>query len=290
MATKIHHIQNGPRGIGPEPQRTQGTEETWTEDLGEKANRTSQRATDPASPERIEAILEKISIGPDLTDKERTMVLELIKEYPDIFALSLSEVFPVDFATHKLKLDPDIALPKKVHQRPITEPQRKFFADIIDDMEKAGVIRAVPAEFIKCLNATNLAPKEAGKNLGMSREALLRRCNEQCRKYGLPDYWEQMESDEETIEPAPTTRVTNDEPKAPPKKWRVCQAFHAVNAATQIPAFPSGDLKTKQQKVAGKRWASVIDLAAGYYAIKMDKDAIPYTAFYIEGRGYFVYL
>ena len=42
------------------------------------------------------------------------------------------------------------------------------------------------------------------------------------------------------------------EPKAPPKKWRVCQAFHAVNAATQVPAFPSGDLKTKQQAVVGK--------------------------------------
>src|SRR6266481_2097403 len=136
----------------------------------------------------------------------------------------------------------------------------------------------------------NLAPKEAGKNLGMSCEALLRRCNEQCRKYGLPDYWEQMESDEETIEPAPMTWVTNDEPKAPPKKWWVCQAFHAVNAVTQIPAFPSGDLKAKQQKVVGKRWASVIDLAAGYYTIKMDKEAIQYMAFYVEGRGYFVYL
>src|SRR6266481_3436802 len=63
-----------------------------------------------------------------------------------------------------------------------------------------------------------------------------------------------------------------------------------TNAATQILAFPSGDLKTKQQKVARKRWVSVIDLAAGYYTIKMDKEAIPYTAFYVEGRGYFVYL
>src|SRR6266481_7917103 len=68
------------------------------------------------------------------------------------------------------------------------------------------------------------------------------------------------------------------------------QAFHAVNAATQIPAFPSGDLKEKQQKIAGKHWVSVIDLAASYYAIKMDKAAVPYTAFYIEGKGYFMYL
>src|SRR6266481_7715224 len=84
----------------------------------------------------------------------------------------------------------------------------------------------------------------------------------------------------ETIETNPTTQVTNDEPKMPPKKWQVCQAFHMINAATQIPAFPSSDLKMKQQKVAGKRWASVIDLTPGYYAIKMDKEAIPYTGFY----------
>ena len=129
----------------------------------------------------------------DLTDKEQMAVTDLIKEYTDIFALSLSEVFPVDFMTHKLKIDPNIALPKKVHQWPVTEPQSKFFKDIIDDMEKAGVICAVPAEFIKCLNATNLAPKEAGKNLGMSREALLRQCNEQCHKYGLTNYWEQTD-------------------------------------------------------------------------------------------------
>ena len=150
-------------------------------------------------------------------------------------------------------------------------------------MEKAGVIHTVPAEFIKCLNAMHLAPKDAGKDLGMSCEALLRRCNEQCRKYGLTDYWELMDDDEETIEPDPTMQSTDDEPKTPPKKWRVCQAFHAVNAATQILAFPSGDLKAKQQAVAGKRWVSIIDLAAGYYTIKMDEEAVPYTAFYVEG-------
>ena len=35
---------------------------------------------------------------------------------------------------------------------------------------------------------------------------------------------------------------------------------------------------------------SVIDLAAGYYAIKMDKEVVPYTTFYVEGCGYFMCL
>src|SRR6266481_3339160 len=156
-------------------------------------------------------------------------------------------------------------------------------------METTGVICAVPAEFIKCLNSTHLARKEVGKGLSMSWEALLHKCNEQCRQYGLSDYWEQI-GDEEGSEMDHLTQTTDNKPKAPLKKWQVCQAFHAVNAATQIPAFPSGDLKAKQQKIAGKCWVSVIDLAASYYAIKMDEAAVPYTAFYVEGKGYFVYV
>ena len=272
----LHHVQQGRNGPDQERAQTRtASADGWddprprdrhglannpgpkdgprqSDDPGRRANEGSQRAKDPASPERVQAILEKVSIGPDLSDEERNAVTDLLKEYPDIFALNLSEVFPVDFAQHRLNIDPHTVLPKKVHQRPITEPQRKFFTDIINDMETAGVIKAVPAEFIKCLNATNLAPKEAGKNLGMSRDALLRRCNEQCRRYGLPDYWEQTEKDAEKETSDLMTPVTDDEPKTPPKKWRVCQAFHAVNAMTQIPAFPSGDLKAKQQKVVGK--------------------------------------
>src|SRR6266481_9117188 len=137
------------------------------------ANRASPRARDPVSPERTQAILDKIEIRHDLLDGERALVISLIKEYPDIFALNLSEVFPVDFMKHKLNIDPSIVLPKKIHQRPITELQWAFFTNIIDDMEKAGIIRTVPMEFIKCLNSTHLAPKEAGKGLSMSREGLL---------------------------------------------------------------------------------------------------------------------
>ena len=46
----------------------------------------------------------------------------------------------------------------------------------------------------------------------------------------------------------------------------------------------------KQQAVAGKKWASVIDLAAGYYTIKMDEEAVPYMAFHVEGQGFYAYL
>ena len=91
-----------------EPQQMRAIDEAPRADPGEKANKMSQRATDPANPEWVQAILEKISIGTDLTNREKMAVTDLKKEYPDIFAFSLSEVFPVNFVTHKLKLDPNI--------------------------------------------------------------------------------------------------------------------------------------------------------------------------------------
>ena len=104
----------------------------------EAANRASQHAKDPVNPTRVQDILDKISIGLDLTGAQWVRVMDLVQEYPDIFVLSLSEVFPVNFMQHKLKIDPGIALPKKVYQKPMTEPQRKFFNDIVDDMHPSG--------------------------------------------------------------------------------------------------------------------------------------------------------
>ena len=111
--------------------------------LPEAVNWASQRAKDPVNPTRVQDILDKINIGPDLTEVQQVRVMDLVREYPDIFALSLSEVFSVDFTQHRLKIDPDTVLPKKAYQRPMTEPQRKFFSDIIDDMETAGIIQVI---------------------------------------------------------------------------------------------------------------------------------------------------
>ena len=97
----------------------------------EVVNRARQRAKDPANPTRVQDILDKISIGPDLMGAQWARVMDLIRGYPDIFPLSLSEVFPVDFTQHKLKIDPDTMLPKKAYQRPMAELQRKFFSDIM---------------------------------------------------------------------------------------------------------------------------------------------------------------
>jgi hypothetical protein len=160
---------------------------------------------------------------------------------------------------------------------------------MLDEMESAHVIQKVPGDFLKCLNSTNLAPKEAGKT-GATRTEILRKVNAECIKNGLPPFWEEVREPGETDEAMLDAVEGEPGPSQVKTKWRVCHAFMALNRATQVPPFPQGDLKNKHEFAAGHRWASVIDFASGYYAVPLDDESVPYTAFYVEGRGYFVYL
>ncbi|QRW01026.1 Retrovirus-related Pol polyprotein from transposon [Ceratobasidium sp. AG-Ba] len=44
------------------------------------------------------------------------------------------------------------------------------------------------------------------------------------------------------------------------------------------------------RKVAGHRWISVMDFMAGFHAVPMAPESVPYTGFHVDGRGYYVYL
>ena len=74
-----------------------------------------------------------------------------------------------------------------------------------------------------------------------------------------------------------------------PTKWRVCANYRELNKVMQVLPMPQGDIQMKQQAVSGHWWVSLFNFAAGFYAIEIAKESRPYTAFYIEGRGYFVY-
>ena len=254
-----------------------------------RGTNTSARVQNTFDEARIDQILKAVEIGPDLTDEQREQVRSLIREYADVFALSLSEVLYVDWYKHKLNIDPDQKFPTKINQRPITEGQKEWFNNILDDMEKSFVIQKVPGDFIKNLSSTNLAPKEAGKT-GITRTEVMRQVNRECEKNGLPPFWEQVPDNMNTDQEATMETIEDDKPNAPKTKWRVCHAFNALNKATQVPPFPAGNLRSKQEFAAGHRWASVIDFAAGYYAVPLDDESVPYVAFYVEGRGYYVYL
>ncbi len=59
---------------------------------------------------------------------------------------------------------------------------------------------------------------------------------------------------------------------------------------TEIAPMPQGDMRVKQQAVSGHRWLSLFDFASGFYAVEVAEESRPYTAFYVEGKGYFWYL
>jgi hypothetical protein len=65
----------------------------------DRGENNSLRVTDPFAPTRINEILQKVKIGNDLTDPQRNRIHDLVSEYVDIFALSLSEVRVVDTNT-----------------------------------------------------------------------------------------------------------------------------------------------------------------------------------------------
>ena len=94
------------------------------------------------------------------------------------------------------------------------------------------------------------------------------------------------------VEMRDPTIITVDEavPLKPKMKWWIVHAYRTINDATKIPTFPTGDLKAKQHQVVGQAMGSVVDLASGYYAISMDDNTVPFTAFHVPGRGYYVYL
>ena len=237
------------------------------------------RKTEPFKPERVAEILRLVTIGNDLSEEERLKVRDLISSFADIFALSVHEVQQVEGAVHKLNIPPDATFSKKVHQKPLTAPQRQYLNKSIDTMLEAGIIEPCTPEEVKCVSPTTLAQKtHQGK--GLTLEELQHRVNDECITHGM----------EHKFDLPPRTMATPDDRDGHEEpKWRICQNFAQINKVTQVAPMPQGDIRAKQQRLSGHRWVSGFDFAAGFYALGVDVDSRPYTCFYVEGRGYFRY-
>lgn len=238
------------------------------------------RFTEPRKKERVDEILKQVTIGPDLTDVEREKVREFLTDWADIFALSVNEVKQVKGATHHLNIPPETMFSTKVNQKPLTPPQRKYLHESIDTMLKAGIIEQCLPDQVKCASPTTLAQK-THTGSGLNLEELQHRVNDECvasgyePKFNLPP----------RSSPTPDDESDKGEPK-----WRICQNFSQINKVTKIAPMPQGDIRAKQQRLSGHRWVSGFDFAAGFYAVTVDPESRPYTAFYVEGRGYFWYI
>ncbi|KAF8595064.1 hypothetical protein BDV93DRAFT_419139, partial [Ceratobasidium sp. AG-I] len=94
-------------------------------------------------PERVTEILKRVSVGDDLSAEQKAWVTDLVSKFADVFALSLSEVLPVDFAEMVLDIPEGTSFPKRAGQRRLTEPQRQWLFKVLDDMEAAKIIAKV---------------------------------------------------------------------------------------------------------------------------------------------------
>jgi transposase InsO family protein len=236
------------------------------------------RMTKPHKPERVQELLRLVTIGDDLSPKERQEVRDLISAFADIFALSVSEVKVVDNAVHHLDIPAETNFNMKVQQKPLTPPQRRYLYNSIDTMLEAGIIEACRPEDVKCISPTTLAQKtHQGK--GHALGELQHRVNDECIAHGI----------EPKFDLPPRTTPTPDDDDSEDPKWRICQNFAQINKITKVAPMPQGDIRAKQQRLSGHRWVSGFDFAAGFYAVLVDPESRPYTAFYVEGRGYFWY-
>ncbi|KZP25882.1 hypothetical protein FIBSPDRAFT_674844, partial [Athelia psychrophila] len=117
------------------------------------------RSTDPFNPARVQNILDLVEVGPDLSADELQSVRALVAEYADTFAQSILEVTPVTGAVHTLNIPAGTTFSKKINQRPLRAPERAYYYPRINEMERAGVIRKINPEDVKCCSPTTLAQK-----------------------------------------------------------------------------------------------------------------------------------
>ncbi|QRW10614.1 Retrovirus-related Pol polyprotein from transposon opus [Ceratobasidium sp. AG-Ba] len=238
----------------------------------------SDQLNHPFKPSRVAEILWKVTIRDDLTPEQRRKVSDLVGEYADIFPGSLSEVPPIDFMQMKLDIPAGTQFPCQAGQKQLTEPQQQWLYKTLDEMEEAKIIAKVSQDQVSAVSLTNIVPKPGGSELP-SLAALRQMANEQCQLYGLPVMWPDV--DVEGPEEIPRQTKT---------KYQLVHNFAAVNEVTQLRPFPMGDLPSMQRKVAGHQWILVMDFMAGFNAIPIALESVPYTGFHVDGRGYYVYL
>ena len=240
------------------------------------------RATKPHKPERVAEILRHIEIGSDLSPAERVSVEQTISEFADIYALSVSEVEHIPGASHKLNIPEGVQFNTRIRQQSLSPPKAAYFSKALDVMLEAGIVEPIEAKNVKCVSPITLTAKSHTAG-GMTLEELHQRLNKQCEQIGKHAPFAGHEDSPLTNHPV----EVNTEPE--PQKFRVCTNYRKLNEVTQVLQMPQGDIRTKQQAVSGHRWISLFDFAAGFYAVEVAQESRPYTAFYVEGRGYFAY-
>jgi hypothetical protein len=191
------------------------------------------RHHDPFKLERIDAVLAELKLGSDLNDEQCISAVNLLREFADCFALSMSEVKAVPEANHKLNILEGTKFKTKVNQQLLTSPQKEYFNSVLDKMLNMGIIAPINHKDIKCCGATTLA-KKAHEGGGLIIEELQHRLNKECTASGITPSFNNL--------PKRKTEQENTVTIEAQAKWRVCQDFAKLNKITKVPPMPQGDI------------------------------------------------
>jgi len=232
------------------------------------------------NPERVKTIQAAVEIGSECSPEQRQRVLDLLAEFADTFALTLSEVRPNQRVEHRIDVPADAKLPRHAKPPALTPPQRDWLHKQVDNLLEAGIITRIAYDDVKCLNGIVLAPKPS-KNAHYSTEDLHILANAACLKARAPIPHPNSPTDPSLVPPPPENSK---------EAWRLCNNFTALNSVTKVPTFPTGDLASKQSKMGGFRWYVGIDLAAAYHACPIRHSDWAYTAFRVEDRGIYAWV
>jgi len=170
---------------------------------------------------------------------------------------------------HYIHIPPNTTFPKKIPcQQQLTEAQRAYLNDAIDELLKADIIESIQPEDVKCVSPITLAQK-VHINQGLSPDELWHRVNKECIIHGLP-----LSHKTDGLVFKTLTPIQNPDMKYNPmqaQKWYICQNYGALNRVTRVFPMPQGDVCTKQCRLSGHQWVHGFDFASGFYAITIPK-------------------
>ena len=92
------------------------------------------------NPDRIKAIQSAVEIGVECSESQRLCVLDLLAEFADMFALTLSEVRPNHHIEHRINIPADTKLPCHMKAPFLTPLQREWLHKQVDNLLEAGII------------------------------------------------------------------------------------------------------------------------------------------------------
>ena len=149
-----------------------------------EANNIFTWHTDPFKTECITRILNKVTIGDDLTDEQWELTKAVIREFTDCFTLAMSEVNTIPSVSHQLKISPSTTFQTKISQQSMTS-QCKYLNDKVDEMLAAGIIVPIHPHNVHNITPTILTQKVHEGN-GLTLDKPKHHINDECINHGFP--------------------------------------------------------------------------------------------------------